>query len=195
MSKANKIFQTIRMGRPPRSFAPVIRLFLGGRPITVFWRIITIVINTIKTTLKTWSFPHVFDKILKRINPFIANFNTSSTPSSIVRIFGIKASLLHRGPRFIFWCMSKPVRKIGWLSSLKRTSARLSSIPSSYHFLCPTNTNNFPVDRPFRAFVSVMKLQISEIALLFSSAISSWKYPHKEYYNFYQCGSQVVIYR
>jgi len=108
-----KIFQTIGMRWSPRGFSSIIRLFFWCCPITVFWTIISIIINSIYCMNCRWFSTHIKNKIRKGIFPTITNFYSSTTIRIIPFVFFIITSLFHEFPRIIFRRMSKPMSSSG----------------------------------------------------------------------------------
>ncbi len=62
----------------------IVRLLFFGRPSTVFLAIVSVVINPIYR-FTFFRFSHIFDKVLKRFSPSIANLY-SSLPVTMIRM-------------------------------------------------------------------------------------------------------------
>jgi len=72
---ANKVFNSFNSYISSNSSVSL--LFFFSRPFAVIWAVIAIIVNSInRITLR--SFTHIFNKLVKIINPIIANFYAST---------------------------------------------------------------------------------------------------------------------
>ena len=81
---------------------PVVHLFFWCCPITVCWRIVSVIINTIERMFGRWSWPHILVKVLKAIQPPFTYSNPSSTIYFPLLVVGVEASTVHRLPSSVF---------------------------------------------------------------------------------------------
>ncbi len=72
------------------------------RPSAIFWRVVTIIINSINRIFRGWSLSHISKKVLKRINPALTDSYSASTVIFILINIFIVASLFYTNPDFIF---------------------------------------------------------------------------------------------
>jgi hypothetical protein len=111
-------------------------LSFGRRPFAIRWFVISIVVNAIQAIFSEWrrTRPHVGKKILKRMKPSGANFNSSAAINWIFGIAGIKASLFHAAPRAIFWGLRFMVRSSVCIAAqqTRRCLAGQTSTTSGY---------------------------------------------------------------
>ena len=76
-------------------------LFLASRPSTIFWCIVSVIIDSINRMSRGWTTPHIFKKVFVPMNrsyPPFANRNTAATISVISTVFLVVAPRLHRRP-------------------------------------------------------------------------------------------------
>ena len=94
-----------RHPRPPvndiPSAIPIPTLMLSGRPSTVAWLVIAVVVSTLKRVLRRWSVSHVRMKPHK-VSPLWADGDAASSVSIIHLIGDIRASTDHGAPRPVF---------------------------------------------------------------------------------------------
>lgn len=81
------------------SGSPVSSLFFLGRPLTVFFAVVTVVVYTVKA-FSDRALSHVLKKIRERSPASAAGYPPPTIPM-IVRSVGVIASLTHRVPRFV----------------------------------------------------------------------------------------------
>jgi hypothetical protein len=60
----------------------VSHLLFGGCPAAIRWKIVSIVVNTIKTVFRAWAFAYILSEVLKGMKPSFADFY--STPAVIL---------------------------------------------------------------------------------------------------------------
>jgi hypothetical protein len=84
-------------------------LFFARGPTAIFRFIITIVVNAFQSVFGCWPFPHVLQKILKRMPPTPANANSSSAIKRKGVIFRIVATSNGLTPGSVFWSLRSPV--------------------------------------------------------------------------------------
>lgn len=114
----------------------IVALLFHSSPFAIFRNVISVIINAFNRVFRSWSFPHVFKEILKRIQPTLTNLNTSSPIICKRIIVGIKNSHFHRNPSMIFG---------GMFHSMRFYSAKI--IASTTHLRscaeckCSNNTN------------------------------------------------------
>lgn len=75
--------------------------FLCG-PLTVFWRVWAIVINSFNGVFCGWSWPHVCKKVFKRVSPLFTHNNSASAVVFPSGIFGVAAPSFHAAPNVPF---------------------------------------------------------------------------------------------
>lgn len=102
-------FQAIGMGWTRRSFAPIVGLRFGCRPLAIVRRVGSIVVDAIQGVCRRWFAAHVGKKGIERSQPPCADRDASAAVSLEVWILWIGAALLHACPRFIFWRVPRAV--------------------------------------------------------------------------------------
>lgn len=116
--------------------AIILLLFLRG-PTTIFFAVISIIINSVEGMMRSWSITHITMKFRKIFYPFPSHLNASSTISEIFRIVFIQTPPFCASPRYIFWRSSK-LMCAGAQSIAIKTSATFGS------FGCEIFENNMP---------------------------------------------------
>ena len=83
-------------------FSLVSVLHFLSSPLTIFRRVISVIVNSINRMLRSRAFTHVSVKTFKRSEPAIANPNTPKTISRILFMFQACCSFYHISPISIF---------------------------------------------------------------------------------------------
>lgn len=98
------VFQThsFTVEREQASLNSVVLLLLSCAPFAVVWLIVAIAVYSVQRVLNTWPWPHVFQKIKKRLSPPFADSDSSSTVPMITSGIGVAASRLHHFPGMVF---------------------------------------------------------------------------------------------
>lgn len=80
---------------------PVVIVFFAGRPLTVIFGVVLVVINPVNLVFNGRLFAHIFQKARELLPRFWVGYTSTAVPvvSSIIRVF---TSLFHRSPRVIF---------------------------------------------------------------------------------------------
>jgi len=89
----------------------ITHLLRVGSPPAILRRVVTVIINSVDTVLRGWSFTHVGIKVSKIIPP-VADGNSFPTVRWILLIIPIITSASHVSPMVIFRCVSKSVSGI-----------------------------------------------------------------------------------
>lgn len=73
-------------------------LLLDVRPSAIFWRVTKVWIDSVNAVAALRSFPHVFEKSIKRLTPAVANLYAAPAPIREIFAFLVVAPSLHRYP-------------------------------------------------------------------------------------------------
>lgn len=91
---------------------PVFGLLTRSRPATVFWSVISIVVDAIDGVFGGRAWSHVGQKIQQRFFPTLANANATSTITPIVLARFFVASNFHVTPRDVVACPIETVTEL-----------------------------------------------------------------------------------
>lgn len=110
--------QRLTVKSKPASITPVKNLFGARCPFAIFLAIRSIVVFSFQRMLCSWTLPHIFIKLRKRI-PFLAHLY--SAPGIILRSLNARiiAARSCCSPNSIFWCplpSSVAMKFISWLT-------------------------------------------------------------------------------
>jgi len=100
--------------------ASIVGLYFTGSPATVIRLIIAVVVDAIYGISSAGPVAHIFEKVLKRIKPTIANPYAPLAIIFIGLVFGVITPTYHSSPRFMFRRTAHAV--IAKASTTKRTS-------------------------------------------------------------------------
>lgn len=89
--------------------ASIVHLLFSSRPSDIFWRIIAVVISTIKF-FTNWFFTNVFQKIYKRFRPTLAHFYAACPVIFVSPVVWIFTPTLYRRPHFVHFGLGLTVR-------------------------------------------------------------------------------------
>lgn len=136
-------------------FSTIEGLLASCSPSTVLGGIVSVVIDSIKRVLRG-SFPHIFIKGFKRIEPSFTKLYTSAPIIAVGMISFIVASIFGILPCFKFWRFTHSMRKSKFSHSCSlffqilfpQTTTAFSlicfKVVSFYNFLFPTSAKTFP---------------------------------------------------
>ena len=118
-------------------------------PSTILRTVVTIIVDTVNTVTRSWSRPHIFIEVFKRVFPLMAYSYTSTAISMITNIFWIVTTSLHIIPNAIFWSFTQIMGRISFykLFNSKASTTRSVSIPkraTGNNVGIPTRTQTFP---------------------------------------------------
>ena len=145
--------------------ASVIALLQHSRPATVFWRIVTAIVNTVYGP-SFWAVTHVRSKVSKRANPALTDSDSSSTVEGVKLMGRIKATPLHRRPDVVNFGIALPMLRSGAPTRLRITP---TFVIKAYSSLSSAIANTVPV---IGSFFSMRKRQHSPASKSFISQIS-----------------------
>jgi len=95
--------------RKPYIVPFVSSLFFTGRPLTVVWGVVSLIINTVNRMFFGGSITHIRQEVLK-LTPSIAHGNSPAAITRVRFIIGICAALNNMRPRSVFRSASKSMR-------------------------------------------------------------------------------------
>lgn len=122
-----KIGQTICTMDIFFGFSSIIRLLFGSCPTTIFWFIISIIIDAINAMNFGRLQSHICDKVCKIMPPF-ANFYPPTSIAIIFIILGVVAPAAQKTPRIIFWYMTQSVSS----SSITRLAVLINKASTTF---------------------------------------------------------------
>lgn len=163
----------VRVRWPGRSLAAIVRLLLGVLPSAVTRHVRPIVVDTAQRVVG-WSRPHASKEVLKRVDPFRADGNSSATVTWVGWISRIKAPRFHAGPRLILGRVSHSVlqmRRVIPKLFVLQASARLRPCVETKDNICAAVAPGQPITWPLRSIVTVIEAHVCEPTDPLSSAI------------------------
>lgn len=110
------------------------RLFYPCSPIAILGRVSKVVVPSFNRVLMAWSSPHVGKEILKRVQPTVTDFNSSTPVVMVVSIFLSVASSFHLTPRIIL-AVSVPFSCHTMLSPFAPTVCGVLSTQGSHRYV------------------------------------------------------------
>lgn len=115
-------------------------LFFSSPP-TVFWAVVSVIVNAVDRVARCWSFSHVFNKWIKRLTPSITNFNASPSIPFEAFIFWVVTAAKHRHPASIFRRSRSFVCRYHFLmiTAARNSFSRCKGV-KSYIFIGAANT-------------------------------------------------------
>ena len=157
----------------------VARLRTRQRPAAVVWRVVAIVIFAIYRVTRRWSRTHIGQKVLKRIQPSVADGDSSTAIARKLWISRVVAADFHFAPRLVFRRPPFALRIVSVLetSSTSRTegaqqaAARSRTAWQPHDKLCAAVARCAPVMQA--AFPFMRKSEHDEFTLSVTAAISS----------------------
>ena len=104
----------------------VVRLFVTGCPFAIARFVVTVVVDPFNRRAMRRALPHVVIKVSKRLNPSVADNDTSRAVIFIKFVVAVIAPVSHLRPRMPFWRMRHTVRSETFYRQLFfQASARL----------------------------------------------------------------------
>lgn len=169
-----------------RNFKPWLRLLsvlclrLIVCPSAIFRSVVPITINSIKRVVWCWNITHISQKILKRVYPSIAYFDSPAPVPMVSSRSSAITSILHRFPRSIFWRLGHSMRNRSRHSYINCKAAATAFFRSLYFMaervrsrqcVISTITSAFPDNLAFSS--STSKKLDNQTAKSFASKVQN----------------------
>ncbi len=106
------------------------RLILSSSPLTVFWTVIRVIIDSLNGVFLRWLRPHVSEEVLERMQPAVADSDASAAPILEIVGFRVVAAGFHVLPTTILRCVGHAVRSAHGHAVLTTETSTTSSVAS-----------------------------------------------------------------
>lgn len=113
--------------------APVVGLLRWGCPSAILRCVGSVIVSTVDGVPRRWLWPHVREKVSKRVCPPCGHPNPAPSVSGVLRIVGVGATLNHARPRFVLAGVAHPVGCLKRHDVSHNLSALLFSIAHTTH--------------------------------------------------------------